>query len=194
METSELVAELKECVAEIPRLKTIKEGFHNPHVKAWKTRLEEVLVDGGATCKKALLTLRKIRSSLIGSDFIKTQTYLNQLEALERTVKQSIQTIQILGRPEDNDVLPHWGKPKCQHLAAGHLMVGEEEVSTEHITIHEVLDCLVSLAEDSDDLSESMRTEMILHLKAILDNDLFQPFLSEHLDKLLGHWPEFQKM
>ncbi|CAM2067277.1 hypothetical protein SCOR_18000 [Sulfidibacter corallicola] len=191
METAELVTSLKVSVQEIPSLKKIKEGFHNPHVKAWKTKLEEVLKDGGSCCAKALATLTRIKLSLSGSKFIQEQTYINQLEALERTLKQTIQTIEFLGRPEDNDILPHWGKPKSQHLAAGHLMVGDEEVATEEITIHEVLDCLVSLAEDSNHLSEGMRSRLIEPLAAILGDDLLQPFLNQKLDVLLGHWPEF---
>ncbi|CAM2007906.1 hypothetical protein [Acanthopleuribacter pedis] len=191
METAELVASLKLSVQEIPSLKKIKEGFHNPHVKAWKTKLEDILKDGGSCCRKSLDTLHRIKQSLSGSKFIQEQTYINQLEALERTLKQTIQTIEFLGRPEDNDILPHWGKPKSQHQAAGHLMVGDEEIAVEEINIHEVLDCLVSLAEDSDHLSAGMRARLIEPLTAILEDDLLQPFLNQDIGVLLGHWPEF---
>lgn len=191
MNTTDLVQQLKVFVAEVPDLIRIKEGFHNPHVKAWKTKLEGVLVEGGSTCSKALANIKLIRSQIAGSDFIKSQTYRNQLECLERVLKQTIQTIEILGRPEDNDILPHWGKPKCQHLAAGHIMVGQEEVDCTSVTIHEVLDCLVSLSEDSSHLSESMRHKLISNLNAILEDDLLQPFLEQSMDHLLGHWPEF---
>ena len=192
METPQLIERLKDAVQEIPSLKNIKEGLHNPHVKSWKTKLEDTLAGGGSACEKTLVSLRKMKSTFSGSDFIKIQTYINQLDALERSLKQTIQTIQVFGRPEDNDILPHWGKPKSQCLAVGHLMVGEEEVATETITIHEVLDCLVSLGEDSNDLSVEMRHQLVDPLSAILANDLLQPFLSQKLDALLGHWPEFQ--
>ena len=192
MNTSQLIEGLKNSVREIPQLREIKEGFHHPHVKSWKTKLEAMLTGGGTTCEKALRSVRKIRNSLIGTEFVKIHTYLNQLEALERTLKQTIQTIEVFGRPEDKDILPHWGKPKSQQLAVGHLMVGNEEVSADAITVHEVLDCLVSLAEDSNDLTASMRDNLIVHLKAILEDDLLQPFLGRNMAVLLGHWPEFQ--
>lgn len=192
METPQLIEGLKACVIEIPRLRRIKEGFHNPHVKAWKTKLEELLHRGGSTCEKTLFSLRKMKCTLSGSEFVKLQTYINQLDALERNLKQTIQTIQVLGRPEDKKKLPIWGKPKSQQLAAGHLRVGDEEVSTEAISIHEVLDCLVSLAEDSNSLTDSMRQTLINHLRQILDDELLQPFLGKSMDVLLGHWPEFQ--
>ena len=192
METGQLINSLQESLEEIPQLKNIKEGLHHPHVKAWKTRLEDLLSEGGSCCQKTLTSVRKMKNQIAGSEFIKVQTYINQLDAMERSLKQTIQTIQVFGRPEDNDVLPHWGKPKSQQRAVGHLMVGDEEVSTDSITIHEVLDCLVSLAEDSNDLSSEMRDTMVNNLRNILDDDLLQPFLGRHLDVLLGHWPEFQ--
>ncbi len=192
MDTPQLIERLKAAAQEIPSLQSIKEGLHNPHVKSWKTKLEDVLAEGGSACEKTLESLRKMKSAFGSNDFIKMHTYINQLEALERSLKQTIQTIQVFGRPEDNDILPHWRKPKSQCLAVGHLMVGEEEVTTESISIHEVLDCLVSLSEDSNDLSDQMRHQLVSHLNAILEDDLLQPFLSQRLDALLGHWPEFQ--
>lgn len=191
MKTSELLAGLKASVGEIPALKAIDEGFRHPHVKAWKTKLEDLLVGGGTTCHSALHTLRKIKSSLSGDAFIKKQTYLNQLSALERNVKQTIQCIQVLGRPEDKHQPPPWAKAKSQHLAIGHLMVGDEEISTDAINVHEVLACLISLAEDSNSLTSAMKCQIIEPLQAIMDDDLLQPFLNHKLAKLLGHWPEF---
>ena len=191
METHVLISELKASVNEIPHLKKIREGFHNPHVKAWKTKLEELLQGGGTTCSHTLGSIKKLKNVLTGPDFIKAQTFINQLDALERNLKQTIHTMEVFGRPEDKK-LPNWGKPKCHELAAGHLFVGEEEIATNEITIHEVLDCLVSLCEDSNDLTLQMRDTLIGHLKEILDDDLLQPFLSQKLDALLGHWPEFQ--
>jgi hypothetical protein len=193
LESHELVTQLREFVAEIPNLKSIREGVHHPHVKGWKTRLEDTLDEGGKTCVKALTALRKMRNNLGGSAFIRSQTYLNQLDSLERTLRQTIQTIEVLGRPEDRAALPNWGKPKSQQRAVGHLMVGEEEVSTQEITIHEVMDCLKSLAEDSNDLTDKMRQTLIGHLDAVLDDDLLEPFLNQHLGVLLGHWPEFKE-
>lgn len=192
METPDLIRDLKAMVDEIPEIKQVKEGFHNPHVKAWKTRLEDLLRDGGTTCSKALDTLKKMKMNLSGSAFIKNQTYINQLDALNRTLKQTIQTIEVFGRPEEKNQLPKWGKPKSQQKAVGHLMVGEEEVATDEITIHEVIACLVSLAEDSNDLSSEMRDILIKPLNDILGDDLLEPFLNRKLDTLLGHWPEFQ--
>lgn len=192
MKTSDLLKDLKALLEEIPQVKTVKEGFHNPHVKAWKTKLEEALDEGGTTCTKALTALRKMKMNLSGSEFIKTQTYINQLDAFQNTLRQTIQTIEVFGRPEEKKDLPRWGKPKSQKRAIGHLMVGEEEVATDEITIHEVLSCLISLAEDSNDLTEDMRKSLIAHLNGIVDDDLLQPFLNQRMDSLLGHWPEFQ--
>ena len=191
METPALLVNLKECVSEIPELKQIVEGFHNPHVKAWKTRLESLLAKGGTTCQTALENLRRIRSSLAGTEFIKTQTYINHLDVLEKSVKQAIRTIEVFGRPEDKHQPPAWARPKSQEPAIGRLLVGEEEVATDEISIHEVLDCMVSLAQDSNALSESMRDHLIERLNHILDDHLLQPFLGQNLDILLGHWPEF---
>ena len=192
METPELIVQLRSCLGEIPNLKKIQEGFGNPHVKAWKTKLEGILKDGGTTCRESLNTLNRIKSKLCGTDFVKHQTFLNQLDALERNLKQTIQTISLFGRPEDKPNLPVWAKPKSQKLATGVMMVGDEAVSTASVSIHEVLDCLVSLSEDSNHLTAEMRDIIINHLKSILDDDLLQPFLSQKLDVLLGHWPEFQ--
>lgn len=192
METSELIKELKAHLAEIPNIRSVKEGFHNPHVKGWKTRLEDLLRVGGTTCSKALETLSKMKVNVSGSEFIKTQTYINQMDALHRTLKQTIQTIEVFGRPEEKDILPHWGRPKSQQRAVGHLMVGEEEVATDEITIHEVLACLISLCEDSNDLTPAMRDSVVGHLRSIVDDELLQPFMNQKLDALLGHWPEFQ--
>lgn len=192
METNELIKDLKLLLGEIPQIKQVKEGFHNPHVKSWKTKLEELLKEGGSTCAKAHDTVRKMKMNLSGSAFIKNQTYLNQMDALHRTLQQTIQTIEVFGRPAREQRLPQWGKPKSQQRAVGHLMVGDEEVATDEINIHEVLECLISLAEDSNDLSEQMRTTMVKHLQAIVTDEVLQPFLSQRLDALLGHWPEFQ--
>ncbi|MDJ0835028.1 MAG: hypothetical protein QNK37_00845 [Acidobacteriota bacterium] len=192
METKNLITELKALTEEIPALMKIQEGFHNPHIKAWKTKVEELLQEGGTTCRKPLDILKRMRNHLGGDDFVNRQTFLNQLEALQRGLKESIHTIEVFGRPEKKNTLPSWGKPKSQQRAVGHLMVGDEEVSTDNITIHEVLDCLVSLAEDSNDLTQEMRQTLIGGLRIILDDDLLQPFLTRKLDTLLGHWPEFQ--
>jgi len=192
LDTAELLDALKASADEIPHLQGIKGGLHHPHVKSWKTKLEGLLREGGSTCEKALQSLRKFRAAFGGSAFIKDQTYATQLEALERTLRQTIQTIQVFGRPEDKDVLPNWGKPKSQQLAVGHLKVGEEEIDTGEITISEVLACLISLGEDSNHLSPELQEPLMRHLNAILDNELLQPFLSQKLDALLGHWPEFQ--
>ena len=192
MDTPKLIVDLKACLNEIPRIREIKAGLHHPHVKAWKTKLEDLLQIGGSTCQKTLASLKKIKDAISGDEFIREQTYFNQLEALERSLRQTIQTIEVFGRPKDSEILPHWGKPKSQQLAVGRLMVGDEEVSTDSISIHEVLDCLVSLAEDSNDLTHGMRDTLVQHLRSILDDDLLQPFLTQKIDMLLGHWPEFQ--
>ena len=192
MQTSDLIAHLKSLLQEIPEVKTVKEGFHNPHVKAWKTKLEDALEEGGTTCTKALQALRKMKMNLSGSEFIKTQTYLSQLDAFQNTLQQTIQTIEVFGRPEEKKKVPDWGKPKSRQRAVGHLMVGEDEVAVDEITIHEVLACLISLSEDSNDLTATMRDTLVGRLRSIVDDDLLQPFLSQRLDALLGHWPEFQ--
>ena len=192
METTHLITELKALTAEIPTLMKIEEGFHHPHIKAWKTKVGELLEEGGSTCRKPLDILKGMRNTIGGDDFVNRQTFLNQLEALQRGMKESVHTIEVFGRPDKKDNLPNWGKPKSQQRAVGHLMVGDEEISTDNITIHEVLDCLVSLAEDSNDLSKDMREKVINGLKIVLDDDLLQPFLTRKLDTLLGHWPEFQ--
>jgi len=190
--TDDLIKNLKALLQEIPEVKTVKEGFHNPHVKAWKTKLEDALTEGGSTCSKALQALRKMKMNLSGSEFIKTQTYLSQLDAFQNTLQQTIQTIEVFGRPEEKNKIPQWGKPKSQKKAVGHLMVGEEEVATDEITIHEVLSCLISLAEDSNDLTDAMRKSLVGSLNGLTQDELLQPFLSQRLDVLLGHWPEFQ--
>jgi len=192
VDTPQLIKHLKTSLQEIPHLKSIKKGTNDPHVKAWKTRLEELLTEGGSACGKTLASLRNMRSAFSGSEFIKEQTYITHMDAMERSLKQAIQTIEVFGRPEDNNILPHWGKPKSQLRAVGNLMVGDEEVATDAISIHEVLDCLVSLTEDSNDLTEQMRETLVNNLNNILFDDLLQPFLSRKMDVLLGHWPEFQ--
>jgi len=192
LETQELIAELKKSIEEIPALKEIEEGFQNPHIKAWKTKVADLLGQGGTTCRDPLEIIKKMRSQMGSTQFVVRHSFLNQFDALERSIKQTIHTIEVFGRPEEKDILPHWGKPKSQQRALGNLMVGAEEVATDNISIHEVLDCLVSLCEDSDDLSSEMRTKVITHLNAILDDDMLQPFLTRKLDVLLGHWPEFQ--
>lgn len=191
MNTSELISKLRLSVNEISDLKKIPDGFNHPHVKAWKTKLETLLQDGGITCKKTLKNLKNIKSSFGGNAFIKVQTYVNQLDSLERTLKECIQTIEFLGRPEDKKDIPSWGRPKSQHRAIGRLLIGEDEVSTDTISIAEVLECLVSLSESSNDLTPKLSQLLIDHLRAILDDELLQPFLSHKTDKLLGHWPEF---
>ncbi len=192
MNTAELLQALRNSADEIPSLKGIKDGMGHPHVKSWKTKLEDLLREGGSACEKALRSLRKFKCAFSGNEFIKNQTYLTQMDAMERTLRQTIQTIQVLGRPEDKDALPSWGKPKSQQLAVGHLMVGDDEIATDEISISEVLACLVSLAEDSNHLLPEMRRPLFDHLNAILSSELLQPFLNQKLDALLGHWPEFQ--
>ncbi len=192
MDTPQLIKSLKKSLAEISQLKNIKKGTNDPHVKAWKTRLEEHLTLGGSACCKTLASLKKMKSAFSGSEFIKIQTYITHMDAMERSLKQAIQTLEVFGRPQDNDILPNWGKPKSQLRAVGHLMVGDEEIATSAISIHEVLDCLVSLTEDSNDLTDDMREVLVTNLNNILNNELLQPFLSRNMDVLLGHWPEFQ--
>ena len=192
METKDLITALRASAKEIPDLMKIKEGMHNPHIKAWKTKVAELLQAGGSTCRKPLELLGRMKNQMGSSELVNRQTFLNQMEVLGKTIEQTVQTLTVFGRPEDKDVLPHWGKPKSQQRAVGHLMVGDEEIVSNDISIHEVLDCLVSLTEDSNDLSEQMRDKIIGHLRAILDDDLLQPFLSRGMDVLLGHWPEFQ--
>lgn len=193
METTELVRQLRSYADEIPHLKSIQQGYQNPHVKSWKTKLSELLGEGGSTCRKSLDLLSRMRRQMGSSDFVNQQTYINHLDAMQRSLKQCIQTIEVFGRPEERDRdLPKWGKPKSQQRAVGCLKVGDEEVCSSDISIHEVLDCLVSLSEDSNDLSENMRETLVGHLRAILDDDLLQPYLEQKMDVLLGHWPEFQ--
>jgi len=191
LNTSELLSSLKTSAKEIAKLKEFRDGSKHPHFKAWKTRLEGLLVDGGITCKKTLLSLKNISTSISGSDFIRSQTFLNQLDSFERTIKECIQTIEVLGRPEDKRDIPSWARPKSQHPAIGRLMIGDDEVSTDTISIAEVLECLVSLSEESNHLTPKLSANMINHLRAILDDELLMPFLSQTIDHLLGHWPEF---
>lgn len=192
METKDLITALRDRAREIPDLMKIQEGMHNPHIKAWKTKLIDLLEDGGSTCRKPLELVRRMKNQMGSSEFVNRQTFLNQMEVLGKNLEQTAQTLSVFGRIEDKNELPKWGKPKSQQRAVGHLMVGEEEIATDDISIHEVLDCLVSLVEDSNDLTQSMRDKIIAHLRPILEDDLLQPFLERGMDVLLGHWPEFQ--
>lgn len=120
--------------------------------------------------------------------FVNRQSYISQLEAMQRILTQTIQTIEVFGRPEDKEKLPDWGRPKSARRAKGHLMIGDQEVDPASISIQEVLDCLVSYIEDSNDLTTEMRADLLYHLKQMLDNDLFHPFFHNKLDEVFCHW------
>ncbi|MCB1042695.1 MAG: hypothetical protein KDC35_07140 [Acidobacteria bacterium] len=191
MDTPTLILALKEMIAMIPEIKEIKEGIHHPRVKAWRTRVLDVLSEGGKACEAALRSMKKMGLETLSLEdtFVNRQSYIGQLETIERALRQTLQTVEVFGRPEDRDILPHWEPPSVKK-AKGTLNIGDEEVDAHSISQHEILTCFVAFVKASNDLTEEMRAELLYHLTQILNNDLYQPFFSQKLDVLLAHWPE----
>lgn len=190
MDTPSLLRDLRQCVGQIPEIMGIAEGIHHPKVKSWRSRVFSLLKEGGSTCERALRSMKNLglESIPLEDTFVNRQSYLSQLEAMQNILNQTIQTIEVLGRPEDREQLPNWGKPRSSRKAHGSLMIGDQEVDPASITIVEVLDCLVSYIQETNDLTEEMRAEMLDHLLQVRRKDLFQPFLGHRLNDVLSHW------
>lgn len=192
MSTNNLIEALESCLQEIPRLKNIRERLHHPHVKAWKTKMEELLEEGGSSCRSPLMTLKKMKIKISDTELVKHQTYINQLDSLEKTTRNVIRSFRVFGMPHKKERKEFgWAAvPKSQIKAVGHLMIGDEEIASNTVTIRETLECLVSLAEDSNGLSDDMKKDLIDPIQNILNHNLYTAFLEEKLDALLGHWPD----
>ncbi len=191
MDTPSLIADLKEVITRIPEVKAIREGIHHPKVKAWRTCVLDLLAEGGKACDAALRSMQKMGLETLNMEdtFVNRQSYIGQLETIERVLRQTLQTIEVFGRPEDRDILPHWSSPRIKKVL-GTLTIGDQDVDAQSISINEILECFIAFVKDSNDLTESMRAEFLYHLTQIRDNDLLHPFLGHKLSALLAHWPE----
>jgi hypothetical protein len=191
MDTATLIVELKACLEQISTLKKIKEGIHHPHVKAWRSRTLELLKSGGAACIKAHASLASMQfiSDTFEDTFVGQQSYLNQHEAMERILSQTIMTLEVFGRPEDKEPMPSWTPPN-RHGATGKIVVGEHKVGLDQVSIEETLSCFVEFVKASNSLTEEMRQRLIEHVERINSSDLYRPFLQQKLDAMFSFWPK----
>jgi len=192
MKTEQLIDVLKECLSEIDHLKTIKEGIHHPKVKAWRSKSLDTLRDGGKACLKAHRSLKAMQfvSSSYEDTFVGHQCYLSQHDAMKKILGQTIMTLELFGRPEDKEELPNWRPHAKNRVVKGRLNIDGLEVAPDSVTIQEMLNCFELFVRDSSALTDEMRQNMLSGLTRILGNDLYQPFLSQKLDKLFAHWPD----
>lgn len=192
MDTPTLIEGLTQLLDEIPKLIKFKQGIHHPRVKAWRTRLIEVLSRGGKACQSALESIKRLGLETLNMEdtFINQQSYISQLQAADRVLRQTVQTLEVFGRPEDRDILERWPEPKSERRADGHLMIGDLKVDPKTITLREVFECIVGFTKASNDLTQEMRKHVLASLQEITGNPLYQPFLIQRLDKVLEHWPE----
>lgn len=191
MDTASLITGLKAVIDRIPEIKEIREGIHHPKVKAWRTKVLDLLTEGGKACDAALRSFKNMGLETLNLEdtFVNRQSYIGQLETIERVLRQTLQTIEVFGRPEDRDILPHWIPPSAKK-ARGKLTIGDQEVDPQSISMAEIIECFVAFVKESNDLTEEMRADFLYHLTQIRDNDLLHPFLGQRLDALLAHWPE----
>ncbi|PIE02069.1 MAG: hypothetical protein CSA81_08785 [Acidobacteria bacterium] len=192
MNTERLIQELKSCLEEIDKLKTIEEGIKNPKVKAWRSRSLEALKQGGKACNKAFASLQSMQFASKGYEdtFVGQQSYINQHDAMKKILSQTIMTLELFGRPEDKDELPEWRPPAKNRVVKGRLVIDGMEVEPNSVTIEEMLKCFEQFVKESPALTEQMRFNIQSKLLTLLQNDLYKPFLSQKLDKLFAHWPD----
>lgn len=192
MKTRQIKQAFREVIDEIAEIREIKEGIRNPKVKAWRTRVLQLLSHGGKACQNALVSMQRmgLETLALEDTFVNRQSYINQLEAIERVLRRTLQTIEVFGRPEDRDIMPNRGEPKSEVMVTGCLKIGDQDVDPQSVTLGEVLACVHAFVKASNDLTQDMRQDILKHLGEITDNELLQPFLKHKMDRVLAHWPQ----
>jgi len=192
MRTERLIEELKGSLDAIEHLKTLKEGIKHPKVKAWRARTLELLNLGGKACKKAHATLHAMQfnSKSFEDTFVGQQGYINQHEAMKKILEQTIMTLDLFGRPEDQGELPQWRPPAKNRIVKGHLIIDGMEVAPDSVSLEEMFRCFEHFVRESPALTEEMQATLLSNLEKFMENDLYKPFLSQRLDQMFAHWPD----
>lgn len=190
MDSSTLIAQIQDCLNQVPDLREERQAIGSPKVKAWKTEVEHLLKLGGKNTSKLLQNFQGLKfgasamgSESVGSSHVKFQTYQAEMDAAEKMLKNAVQTIQIFGISEEQK-LPDWFKPESK--STGKIQVGGKEVDIHTVTLNEFLIGFVALVESEKSLDESIKKEARDHIQGIRKNPLLQPFLNQTLDRLFS--------
>jgi hypothetical protein len=190
MDSKDLMAQIQDCLQQVPDLRTERQAIGSPKVKAWKTEVERLLRLGGKNTSKLLQNFQNLRfgasamgSDAVGSSGIKFQAYQAELDTAEKILKNAIQTIQIFGVTEEQK-LPDWFK--AQTKASGTIRLGSREVDIKTITIDEFLNALLALTESDKSLDESLKNELTSQISKVRKQSLLSPFLNQTLDKIFS--------
>ena len=188
MDSTGLIAQIQDCLKQIADLRKERQAIGSPKVKAWKTEVEQVLRMGGKNTSKLLQNFQNLKfgASAMGTEAtseVKFQSYLAELDAAEKLLKNAIQTIQIFGVSEEQK-LPDWFKPEVK--ATGLIKIGSKEVDLKTVTLSEFLLAILSLAESDKSLDQTLKSELSTHIHAMKKHPLLQPFLNQTLDKVFG--------
>lgn len=187
MDSSQLIVEIQDALQSIPDLRTERQAIGSPRVKAWKTRVEQVLRLGGKNTSKLLQNFQNLKfgagamgSEMVASSEVKFQTYQAELDAAGKMLQNAVQTIRIFGVSEEQK-LPDWFKQEVK--AAGLIRIGGKEVDIRTVTMNEFLSAILSLVDGDKSLDDSLKQIVGKHIESMQNHPLLQPFLNQTLDK-----------
>lgn len=190
MDSATLITQIQDILKRVDEMRNEKQAIGSPKVKAWKTEVEQLLRLGGKNTSKLLQNFQNLKfgagaagTDAVASSAVKFQSYLAELDAAEKLLKNAVQTIQIFGVSEESK-LPDWFKAEIK--ASGTIRLGSREVDIKTVTVQEMLNAVMTLAESDKSLDDSLKKELEKHLNAIKKQGLLQPFLNQTLDKLFG--------
>ncbi|HJZ10618.1 MAG TPA: hypothetical protein VJ521_00615 [Acidobacteriota bacterium] len=190
MDSTELIAQLQDCLRQISGIRQERQAIGSSKVKAWKTEVEHLLRLGGRNTSKLLQSFQKLKfgASALGSEGVSSsevrfQSYQAELDAAEKTIQNAVQTIQIFGVSEEQK-LPDWFKQEAK--VSGIIHIGNREVDVKNITVVEFLMSVIALSESDKSLDESLKKELTGHLNALKKHPLLQPFLNQTIDKVFN--------
>ncbi len=193
MEEHEIIEKLNKSLEEIETIKDDKRCIASPAVKNWKKNIENALEAAGTHCAKNLQSFRLLKFGAPSKavplrknleDFVNYNNYLIELEAAKKIIESSIKTLKLFGKKERE--LPFDWKKKEAPIAAGEIIIGNNKVSINTISMIEVFWCFQQLIDQQKGIPEEIKEAISKTISNWSNNPLLSSTFSTSLDKVLG--------
>ncbi len=197
MDTQKIIEELNSALKEIEKLKEEKKCIASPLVKSWKKKVEDAMEAAGSSCAKNLQSFRALKFGApskaipLGKkleDFVQYPNYLIELEAAEKIIKSSIQTLKIFGKPE-KEAFIDWTKKEIP-VAEGQIKINNKIINLNSINLLEIFSCFEKMIANNKAITEDIKIQISKTIDKWRQNPLLSSLFSTPIDKLLGYLEE----
>lgn len=193
MKENEIIEQLNKALKEIEVIKSDKRCIASPAVKNWKKNVESAMEAAGAHCAKNLQSFRLLKFGAPSKtvpfgkkieDFVNYNNYVIELEAAIKLIESSIRTIKLFGKKSKE--LPFDWRKKKTSAATGEIIIGNNKVNINSISMIEVLWCLQQLINEQKAIPDDIKETISQTFSNWRNNPILSSIFSTSLDKILG--------